>query len=295
MKVWLNDRLVPKEKAVVSVFDRGFLYGDGIYETMRVYDGVVFHLKDHLARLADSAAGIKMLLPWSNEYLENAIYKVIKTNHLRDASTRLTISRGPGDIGYNPPQPFRPTLAIMTRAFKGYPDGFYRRGIKIVVVNIRRNYIKSLDPGIKSANCLNGILAKFEAVERGAFEGVMLNVKGYLSEGTVSALFVVKNGGLFTPPLSAGILPGITRRVVMELADSLNVNVTESNMKPDRLYGADEVFLASTNMEVLPVVKVGDRAIGQGVPGPVTKSLIRAFRHYVGSFGKAARKRTDEF
>jgi branched-chain amino acid aminotransferase len=278
MWVYLNDRFVPKEEAVISVFDHGFLYGDGVYETLRAYRGRVFCLAEHLARLERSASRIHLTLPVSLDRLGNLVQASLDQNQLKEAYLRVTISRGPGEIGLDPALCKRPTLVIIAMPFQPYPDSFYTHGVAAVVAKTRRNLPEALPPQVKSLNFLNNILAKIEATTAGAHEAFMLNQGGELTEGAASNVFVVQHGRLRTPAVGCGILDGITRSLVIQLAHDLNIPVEETRLTPDDLFHADECFLTNTTQEVLPVTQVDGRAIGNGRPGPLTRQLHASFR-----------------
>jgi branched-chain amino acid aminotransferase len=278
MWVYLNDRFVPREEAVVSVFDRGFLYGDGVYETMRAYHGRVFLLAEHLARLERSAERLQLRMPVPREQLADLVRASIERNRLEEAYVRVTVSRGSGEIGLDPALCKIPTLVIIAKAFLPYPDSFYSEGISIAIVQTRRNLPAALPPEVKSLNFLNNILAKMEAIAVGAYEGVMLNHRDELTEGTTSNLFVVQNGRLCTPARECGILDGITRDVVLQLAHELKIPTEETRLYVKDLYGAEECFLTNTTHEVLPVTNANGRAVGNGRPGPITSRLRASFQ-----------------
>lgn len=290
MLIYLKDKLVPKEQAVVSVFDHGYLYGDGIYETLRVYDGLIFKLDDHLERLERSACYIKLALPRDRQGFEKALRETLTANNLRDAYVRMMITRGPGEIGLDPALCPKPTFVIFAKPFEEYPAHLYEKGVAVGIVKTRRNLAEALNPAIKSTNFLNNILAKIEAIERGVYEGIMLNHAGYVAEGTICNIFMVKNGVVHTAPLSAGILEGVTRRLVLDVAAANGIGMEETLFTPDQLYAADECFITNTTMEVMPVTTVDGRQIGSGVPGPVTKQLWQLYRREVDVCLKAMKK-----
>jgi branched-chain amino acid aminotransferase len=278
MRIFLNGKLVPLSRAVISVSDHGFLYGDGVFETFRAYSGVIFRLHQHLSRLEQSARLIHLKLPYSRIRLRDHLYRTLAANRLKDATLRMTVSRGVGELGLDPDLCARPTLVITARAFKGYPDTLYGQGMTAVVVSVRHIGSDSLDPRIKSNNFLSNVLAKIEAKKAGADEGLMLNPKGYLTEGTVSNIFIVRKNRLYTPSPRAGLLEGITRRVVLELAERMGLPTHQGLLTPEDLYESDECFLTNTSMEIMPVRKIGKVRIGRGKPGPVTQALRKAFR-----------------
>jgi len=290
MLVFLNGKFVPRSRALVSIFDHGFLYGDGVYETIRVFGGRPFLLEDHFIRLAQSAQAIRLKIPCSFRQIEEAIRQLIKRNREKNCSIRLTLTRGPGPYGFDPRPCRHPTLAIVSNPFPGYPADFYRKGIKAAVVEIRRNHPRCLPPTVKSTSCLNGILAKIESLELGAQEGIFLTLDGRLAEGTVSNVFLVKNGKLLTPSLGSNFLPGVTRVYVCAMARRLGLRVLEKDLRFNDLKTADEVFLTSTLMNIMPVTRivwregkrkkeipVGVAPSKKGQVGEVTRSLSLCF------------------
>jgi branched-chain amino acid aminotransferase len=283
--VWLNGELVPKSQAKVSVFDHGFLYGDGVFEGIRAYNGKVFMLDEHLDRLYDSAKSIWLTIPLTKEQMRDAILQTLRANELRDAYIRVVVSRGEGDLGLDPRKCPKPNIVIITDRIELFPEELYERGIEMVTVSVRRNSPQALNPNIKSLNYLNNILAKIEAINAGKPEGLMLTLDGYVAEGTGENIFIVKRGELFTPPAYMGILKGITRQVVMKLAKEGGIPVHEAVLTLHDVYNADECFLTGTGAEIIPVVKLDGRVIGDGVPGPITKTLIQKFRQYTQQVG----------
>jgi branched-chain amino acid aminotransferase len=278
MHVYLNNRLVLTSDAKVSVFDHGFLYGDGVFETMRVYEGIVFMLDEHISRLYRSASMIKLRVELDSKFIKKAIYKTLSANKLRDAYVRVAISRGEGPIGLDTELCKEPTFVVIAERFKEYPESYYKEGIKVIIAKTRRNHKDALNPQIKSMNFLNNILAKIEAKESGAYEALMLNISGYLTEGTISNLFFVKDGVLCTPSKGCGILDGITRGIVLDIAMKKGLNVEEGAFTEEDIYRASEVFITNTTMELMPVSEV------DGVRytvGSVTKALHEAYREYV--------------
>ena len=278
MLVYLDGHFVPKEQAVVSVFDHGFLYGDGIYETMRAYGGKLFLLKKHLARLKRSANALSLNLPLSLDQIGMALNESLVVNKLQDAYVRLHISRGPGEIGLDPALCVAPTMVIVAKPFHDYPAEYYERGVSVAVVKTRRNHPLALPPSVKGTNFLNNILAKIEAIKAGAFEGIMLNVSGYVAEGTISNVFMVKKGILYTPHRDTGILEGVTRDLVLRLAKKKKILVRETLIRPKSLLSADEVFITNSTVEILPVAAVNKETVGSGKPGPVTAALHQAYK-----------------
>ena len=281
MLVYVNGHFVPKEAASVSVFDHGFLYGDGIYETLRAYNGKIFLLSKHLGRLKHSAEAISLRLPLSLDKIGEALRETLNVNKLTDAYVRIHLSRGPGEIGLDPALCHAPTMIIVTQPFKDSPPAFYENGVAVAVVTTRRNHPLAISPVIKSTNFLNNILAKIESLKSGAYEGIMLNWEGYVAEGTISNIFTVKHGVLCTPHLDTGILEGVTRDLVLHLARKDRIPTKEIRLKPLDLTSADECFITNTTVEVLPVTRVDGNVIGNGRPGPVTALLREAYQREV--------------
>jgi len=278
MKIYLNGNMVDEKEAVVSVLDHGFLYGDGIYETMRAYAGIVFKLDDHINRLYRSAELIGLYVAMTALDIKNAVYETIQSNGLSDAYVRITISRGPGPIGLDPALCKEPTVVVIAREFKHYASDLYREGVRLMIAKTRRNLKEALDPRIKSLNFLNNIMAKREAIAVSAYEAIMLNHEGKLSECTVSNIFFVKDGVLCTPSVSSGILEGITRENVITLAQKDGIPVREDDFTPESLFKASEVFITNTTMEVMPVNRVEHRAFRVGEH---TKRLLKLYRESV--------------
>jgi branched-chain amino acid aminotransferase len=283
MKVFLNGNLVEAREARVSVFDHGFLYGDGIYETVCAYDFRVFSWPMHDRRLRQSARRLALSCPWSSSFLESAVRRLLKANHQPNGSVRITVSRGPGSLGLNPKLWPKPTLAMMLHPERPV-DTWRHRGVSIAIVNVRRNHPRCLDPRIKSNNNLNTIFARMEADHLHAFEGILLNLDGFLTEGTTTNIFFVRRGVLHTPALHCGLLEGVTRDLLIRLARREKIPLREGRYTPKDLMRADEVFLASTTLEVMPVVRMlqyrkagTSRAratsIGSGRPGPLADRL----------------------
>lgn len=277
--IYLNDRFVREEQAVVSVFDHGFLYGDGVYETIRSYGEKIFMRDQHLARLRRSADAIGLRIPdcdWPS-LLHESMERNAVGNDRADAYIRITISRGTGDIGLDPALCASPTLVIITRPLKPPPTERYRTGVSLIVAKTRRNLPAALDPQIKATNFLNNIQAKREAIAAGAFDSVLLNWEGHVTECTVSNLFFVQSGRLCTPALSCGILDGITRGILLSLARGAGLRVDEGRFTAETLAAADECFLSNTTMEVMPATQLNGRPIGAGAPGPTTGRLHQIF------------------
>ncbi len=277
MQIFLNDRIVPEHQAMVSVFDHGFLYGDGIYETMRAYDGVVFMLDRHIERLSRSASLIRLSVP-SPDDIRAAVHETILANGLKSAYVRVTVSRGKGPIGLDPALCPKPTLVVIAEEFREYPEKYYCEGVKLIIAKTRRNLKEAVDPKIKSLNFLNNILAKMEAKDHGAYEALMLNAEGFISEGTVCNIFFVMNNILCTPSVDAGVLDGITRELVIDLARQAGMQVREASFLPQDLFSASEVFFTNTTSEVMPVSQVGDVTYAVG---DVAGRLRRLYRERV--------------
>lgn len=279
--VYINGQFLPKEKAFVRVTDRGFLYGDGVFETLRTYSGRLFLLSEHLQRLQKSASSIELVLPWQETELAEIATKLMSLNwDGKDLLLRVTVTRGEGDGLW--PQKQKPTLVMQTRDLPGELEEQIKNGIQVIISQVRRNYKLALDPAIKSCNFLNSILAFREAKLQNAFEALMLNYQGYLTEGSFSNLFIVdKSGQIFTPPLSDGLLPGITRGLVINLAKKADFLAAEKHIKVKDLYNSKEVFLTTTSAGIMPVVKVGDFLIGDGKVGKATKALKELYQSYI--------------
>lgn len=275
--IYLNGDWVPKDQAVISVFDHGLLYGDGVFEGIRAYNGRVFKLTEHLERLYRSARAILLGIPLSLEEMRQVVLTAFRKNNLRDGYVRLVVTRGMGDLGLDPRKCPRPTVFVIADKITLYSPEAYARGMEVAVVATRRNPPQSVNPSIKSLNYLNNILAKIEATRLGVMEAILLNADGFVAECTGDNVFYTRQGQLVTPPASAGALEGITRNCVMGLAQSQGILVSEKLFTTYELYTADEVFLTGTAAEVIPVVKVDGRTVGDGQVGPLTRRLIEAF------------------
>lgn len=274
MKVYIDGKFLNERDAKISVFDHGLLYGDGIFEGIRAYNGRVFRLQEHLDRLFYSAKAILLTVPMSHSQLMKATVEACRQNKLRDGYIRLVVTRGVGTLGLNPKNCKRSSVIIIADKIQVYPPELYERGMDIVTVPTVRNLHSALNPAIKSLNYLNNILAKIEANNAGCEEAVMLNSEGFVAECTVENIFILKGNQLFTPPLSSGALYGITRQTVIELAEKLGLKVSEPNLTRYDLFNADECFLTGTGAEIVPVVKIDGRVVGIGKPGPATKKLV---------------------
>ena len=273
MKIFIDGKYLNERDAKISVFDHGLLYGDGVFEGIRAYNGRVFKLKEHIDRLFDSAKAILLEIPMTRAEIMKATVETIRVNKLRDCYVRLVVTRGVGNLGLNPRSCKTPTVFIIAGKIQVYPAELYARGMEIVTVPTVRNLHSAVNPAIKSLNYLNNILAKIEANNAGVEEAIMLNAAGFVAECTADNLFIIKHGELFTPPLSAGALYGITRGTVMELAAQLGVKVSEPNLTRYDLFNADECFLTGTGAEIMPVIKIDGRVIGSGKPGALTLKL----------------------
>ena len=277
MKIFIDGKYYDERAAKISVFDHGLLYGDGIFEGIRAYHGRVFKLKEHIDRLFCSAKAILLQIPMSHAQIMRATVETCRKNKIRDGYVRLVVTRGAGTLGLNPNRCKRPSVIIIADKIQLYPPVVYQRGLDIITVPTTRNLHSALNPAIKSLNYLNNILAKIEANNGGCEEAVMLNAEGFVAECTGDNLFIVKNGALFTPPLSAGALYGITRQTVIELAEAAGLKVSEPNLTRYDLFNADECFLTGTGAEIVPVVKIDGRVIGAGRPGSVTRQLVEDY------------------
>ena len=277
MKIFIDGKYCSERDAKVSVFDHGLLYGDGVFEGIRAYNGRVFKLKEHIDRLFYSAKAILLDIPMTHAEMIQATVETIRANKLRDCYIRLVVTRGIGTLGLNPRNCKKPSVIIIAGKIQLYPEEYYQRGLDIVTVPTTRNLHNSVNPAIKSLNYLNNILAKIEANNAGVEEAIMLNADGFVAECTGDNIFIIKNGALFTPPLSAGALYGITRQTVIELAESLGVKVSEPNLTRYDLFNADECFITGTAAEIVPVVKIDGRVIGTGKPGALTLKLIKEY------------------
>jgi len=282
MKIYLDGEFVPEEEARISVFDHGLLYGDGVFEGIRAYNGYVFKLEEHLKRLYASAKAILLEIPLTKDQFREAILETLWVNELRDAYIRPIVTRGVGDLGIDPRKCARPTVIIIPREGIGlYDEKLYERGLRAIVATTRNQPPESLPPTIKSLNYLTNILARIEANVRGADEAIMLDIRGNVSEGSADNIFIVKDEELYTPPVMNN-LPGITRAVVIELAREEGYEVHEENFGIAELYTADEVFLTGTAAEIAPIVEIDGRVIGEGKPGPITRKLRERFRKITG-------------
>ncbi|TKC15659.1 branched-chain-amino-acid transaminase [Robertmurraya kyonggiensis] len=279
--IFLNDEYVTKENAKVSVYDHGFLYGDGVFEGIRVYGGNIFRMKEHMERLYNSAKSILLNIPYSEDELTKIIANTIEKNNVEDAYIRVVVSRGIGDLGLDPYKCPKASVVVIVEPLSIFPKELYESGLEIVTVATRRNRPDVLSPKVKSLNYLNNVLVKIEAHLANVSEALMLNDQGYVAEGSADNVFILKNGCFYTPPGYVGALDGITRNAVIDIAQELGYEVKEEPFTRHDVYTADEVFLTGTAAEVIAVVKVDGRTIGDGVPGIHTKKLLAKFRERV--------------
>ncbi len=283
--VYLDGKLVPKDQAVVSVFDHGFLYGDGVFEGIRCYSGVIFKLKEHIERLYASANSIMMKIPMTPEEMEKAHVDTVAANGLKDAYIRTIVSRGKGDLGLDPRKCPVPTVVIIADSITLFPGAMYDQGVKMITSAVRRTAVDAHNAQVKSLNYLNSIQAKIAAIQAGVAESLMLNAEGYVAEGVGENFFIVKDNVLITPPRHAGILTGITRQTIMDIAGEDGYKVSETMITLHDVYSADEAFMCGTAAEIMPVVEVDLRTIGAGVPGPITKKLMGRFHEVAKTIG----------
>jgi branched-chain amino acid aminotransferase len=279
----VNGRVFDQEHAVISVFDHGFLYGEGVYETLRTYNGQPFLFDRHMRRLRKSAGMLALAVPMTNAEIDTRFRETMSTAGLgdgpgRDAYIRILVTRGVGELTYDPAATPNPSIVVIVKPNVAPPPDVFERGVRVSLVGVVRNHPGTVNPVIKSNNLLNNALAMQEAYRRGGYEGVMRNYKGELAECTQSNLFIVKDGAALTPPLDAGLLPGITREFLFEVGADAGIPVREAVLRDADLFGADESFLTSTTREVVPIVRVDDRTIGAGAPGPITRALLEGYR-----------------
>ena len=276
-KVYVDGKFYSEANAKISVFDHGLLYGDGIFEGIRFYNGRVFRLEEHLARLWDSAHSICLEIPMSKRDMTEAVLETVRQNHLRDGYIRLLVTRGIGNLGLNPAQCKYPSVIIIAATIALYHQNIYRKGLTIVTCATRRSSPAALNPAVKSLNYLNNVMARIEANLAGADEALMLNDAGNVAECTADNVFIIKRGQIFTPPITAGALRGITRSIVFEIAAELGIKIMETDVTRHDVFIADECFLTGTAAEIVPVVKADGRLVGNGKPGPITTRTIARF------------------
>ncbi len=283
LQIYISGKFYDKEDAKISVYDHGLLYGDGVFEGMRSYAGKVFRLREHLVRLYESAHAIHLKIPMTQEEMAKAVNETLAVNQLVDAYIRLVVTRGAGSLGLDPNRTSHPQVIIIADSITLYPKEFYEKGLEIITASTIRNHPAALNPRIKSLNYLNNIMAKIEGLQAGCIEALMLNQKGEVAECTGDNIFIIKRGKMYTPSIDAGILEGITRNAVIELARSQGIEVTEGPMTRHDVYVADECFLTGSAAEVIPVIKIDSRNIGDGNVGPITKQLMAKFKSLVGA------------
>ena len=289
MEVYIDGKFYPKAEAKISVFDHGFLYGDGIFEGIRLYQGCVFRLDEHLERLEMSAKALCLEMPWSRKEIAEIVCESCRRNNLTDGYIRLVVSRGFGDLGLSPKNCPTPSIICIADTIKLYPEELYTTGMRIITVPTRRVSAAALPPMIKSLNYLNNIMAKMEAQQHGFHECLMLNEQGYVSECSGDNVFLIHKGRLITPASHAGALVGITRQVALEIAAALKIPTVETNITRYDVWNADECFLTGTAAEVIPVIEVDARKIGTGKPGPITASILAEFRKKASREGQMIR------
>ena len=280
-KIWIDGKLHDKADAKISVYDHGLLYGDGVFEGIRVYNGRIFECDAHLDRFWASAKAIRLTIPTSRDQFRAAMEETVRANGFRDCYVRAVATRGVGDLGIDPRKSSKPSLFIIADLISVYPREMYERGMSLITSSVIRNHPNALSARIKSLNYLNNILAKIEANDAGASEAVMLNHEGNVSECTAENIFIVRDGQVQTPTASDGILEGVTRKVMLKLCQRMQIPCVEKILQRHDLYIADECFLTGTGAEVVPVTKIDGREIGTGQPGPITKRLIEAFHRHV--------------
>ena len=281
MKIWLDGQLVDRAQAAVSVFDHGALYGDGVFEGIRAYSGKIFQCQAHMDRLFQSAAKIRLTIPYTAEQIVAAMEQTLAANNITDGYIRLVVTRGVGTLGLNPYRCPKGSVFVIADQIELYPPEMYERGMPVIIAKTRRTSATMLDPSVKSLNYLNNIMARVEAVDAGVGEAIMLNDRGEVAEATGDNLFIVKDGMVLTPPVSAGILQGVTRRVVMGLCAEAGIPCREQTLLPADLYAADECFLTGTAAEVIPVTSIDGKPIATGEVGPMSKKLIKAFKEFI--------------
>ena len=285
MIIYIDGKFYPEEEAKISVFDHGLLYGDGVFEGIRAYEGRIFKLEEHLERLEDSAKAILLKMPWSRDEIRAAVLETCKRNKIKSGYLRLVITRGKGYLGLSPDRCKTPTIIIIASELELYPEKYYREGLKVVTGATWRNSPAALDPGIKSLNYLNNILAKIEGQQAGAQEVILLNPQGLVSECSGDNIFFLRHGALVTPKLSSGALNGITRTTVLELARKAGWETREDDVRRYDLFTCEEMFLTGTGAEIIPVIEVDGRSVGNGKPGKKTAELIQSYRKLVTTTG----------
>lgn len=281
LKVWIDGKLVDKDDAKISVYDHGLLYGDGVFEGIRVYAGRIFRVHEHLRRLYDSAKAIRLVIPISQEDFLSAIQQTVKANNFTDCYIRAVVTRGVGFLGIDPNKCKNPSVFIIADTIQVYPKELYEKGMAVITSSIIRNHPQALSPRIKSLNYLNNILARLEANDAGVAEAIMVNHLGSVAECTADNIFIVRDGRVLTPQTTDGILEGVTRQTILDLCQKMAIPAIERSIQVHDLYTADECFVTGTGAEVAPVTKIDGRVIGNGQSGPITKRLIEAFHRFV--------------
>jgi branched-chain amino acid aminotransferase len=280
MKIWLDGELVDEKDAKISVLDHGLLYGDGVFEGIRVYNGRIFEFEAHIRRLYESAKVLRLVIPMNKEQLCSAVEKTVEANGVTGGYIRLVVTRGVGTLGLNPFICEEAMVFIIASTIQPYPEELYEKGLKVISATTVRNHPLAIPPQVKSLNYLNNILAKIEALDFEVPEAIMYNHEGYVAEATVDNVFIVRDGVIYVPPVQAGALDGITRSIVIRLAQQENINVVEKNLTRFDLYVCDEFFLTGTAAEVIGIVEIDGRVIGDGKPGPFTRLLRKKFFEY---------------
>ena len=283
--IYLDGQYVPENEAKISVFDHGVLYGDGVFEGIRAYNGRIFKCDQHVDRLFAAAKAIMLEIPMTKDEMKEVLLETCRRNAIKDGYIRLVVTRGKGDLGLSPINCPVPSIFCIAATIKLYKEELYKKGMPIITAAQRRNKATVVDPQIKSLNYLNNILAKIEANRAGASEALMLNHDGIVAECTGDNIFIVKEGVIYTPPIHVGILDGITRRAIMEVANELGYQVVEKEFTLFNVYNADECFLTGTAAEAIPVTSVDGRIVGDGLAGPITTAILRAFKEYANSHG----------
>jgi branched-chain amino acid aminotransferase len=281
LKIWIDGKLVDKSEAKISVYDHGLLYGDGVFEGIRVYSGKIFENEAHLDRLWNSAKAIRLEIPFTREQITSAMYETVKANHFTDCYIRLVVTRGVGDLGLNPQKCSKPSVFIISDLINVYPKETYDKGIAIITASVIRNHPNAVSPRVKSLNYLNNILARIEANDAGVMEALMLNQDGNVAECTADNVYIVRDGAVLTPTTFDGILEGVTRKVIISLCGKLGIPLVEKTLQRHDLYIADEMFLSGTGAEVIAVTKIDGRTIGRGEAGPLTRRIMEAFHKHV--------------
>ena len=281
LKIWIDGKLVDKSEAKISVYDHGLLYGDGVFEGIRVYSSKIFELEAHLDRLWNSAKAIRLQIPVTRDEITKAMYETVKANNFTDCYIRLVVTRGVGDLGLDPKKCAKPSVFVISDLIAVYPKEMYDKGIAVITASVIRNHPNALSARVKSLNYLNNILAKIEANDAGVPEAIMLNHEGNVAECTADNLFIVRDGVVYTPTTYDGVLEGVTRKVIIQLCAQLSIPLVEKTLQRHDLYIAEEMFLTGTGAEVIAVTKIDGRPIGAGQAGPLTRRVMEAFHKHV--------------